>query len=265
MTIGEILAGVRREQGKSIEDVEKATKIRGRYIELIESNQFQLLPGDTYARAFIKSYANFLEVDSKPFLKQYGLQWGQTDSRPSGAASQKPKFLPPKMEKRGPRSRGRVRRYFVGLAAGLLVVTGAIWVLGIRVGPPTGEKGVTTEADSDTVSDDLSRPVTSRPEETTSAPSTTLLPTVLKIKISALERSWVLVETDGEQVFQGVMEKDEARDWQADKEVFIWAGRGELIEVERNGTPIGRLTAEAGIAKRTFTLGEDGEVSSSGE
>jgi cytoskeletal protein RodZ len=55
--IGHILQTARKEKGWTVSDVSKHTRIRTKYLELIELNEFDSLPGIAYTRGFIKSYA----------------------------------------------------------------------------------------------------------------------------------------------------------------------------------------------------------------
>lgn len=69
--IGEQLRKAREAKGLSISDIEKATKIQSRYLEAIENNDFDKLPGDFYVRAFIRQYAQIVGLDGKELLSQY--------------------------------------------------------------------------------------------------------------------------------------------------------------------------------------------------
>lgn len=69
--IGEQLRKAREAKGLSISDIEKATKIQSRYLEAIENNDFDKLPGDFYVRAFIRQYAQIVGLDGKELLNQY--------------------------------------------------------------------------------------------------------------------------------------------------------------------------------------------------
>lgn len=55
--VGNRLREARGRRKLSLREVEEATKIRGRYLQAIEDEDWGQLPGDTYARAFIRTYA----------------------------------------------------------------------------------------------------------------------------------------------------------------------------------------------------------------
>ena len=63
-------ASIREKKGITLEDIEKQTKLQGDYITAIESGNFNVLPKD-YVRLFLKTYANFLDLDSQKILKLY--------------------------------------------------------------------------------------------------------------------------------------------------------------------------------------------------
>ena len=69
--IGDKLKSAREAKGLSIADIEKATKIQSRYLEAIEKNEFDKLPGDFYVRAFICQYAQVVGLDGKELLSDY--------------------------------------------------------------------------------------------------------------------------------------------------------------------------------------------------
>lgn len=69
--LGTYLQQQRLDKNLSIKDIEDKTKIRKRYIEAIEQGEYSILPGSFYTRAFIKSYAEALGVDTKKLFAQY--------------------------------------------------------------------------------------------------------------------------------------------------------------------------------------------------
>jgi cytoskeleton protein RodZ len=61
--IGPTLREARIRRKIDLADVEQRIKIRVRYLRALENEEWDVLPGDTYARSFIRTYANFLSLD----------------------------------------------------------------------------------------------------------------------------------------------------------------------------------------------------------
>jgi len=61
--IGELLRELRLKKELSIDDIQEITKIRSRYIQAIEEGNLDKLPGQFYEKAFIKAYAEVVELD----------------------------------------------------------------------------------------------------------------------------------------------------------------------------------------------------------
>lgn len=73
-TVGEILAKARLRKKLTLEQVEKATRIRSKFLEAIEKDQFEKLPPGTFAKGFIKNYATFLGISADDAMAFYRRQ-----------------------------------------------------------------------------------------------------------------------------------------------------------------------------------------------
>src|SRR5699024_10715050 len=71
MQIGERLKEAREEKGLSLEDIQQKTKIQNRYLQAIEEDNLDDLPGKFYARAFIKEYALAVGLDPTVLLEGF--------------------------------------------------------------------------------------------------------------------------------------------------------------------------------------------------
>lgn len=69
--LGEVLQKARETKGLSLDDIQDSTKIQRRYLEAIEKGDFDALPGQFYARAFIKRYAEALGMNPEEILSLY--------------------------------------------------------------------------------------------------------------------------------------------------------------------------------------------------
>lgn len=74
VTVGEILHSARERKKLTVDQVEKSTKIRAKFIIALEQNQFDKLPGPTFARGFVKNYAAFLGLPTEEILAFYRRQ-----------------------------------------------------------------------------------------------------------------------------------------------------------------------------------------------
>lgn len=73
MAAGKTLKETREEKGITIEEASKATKIRKKYILALENDDFSKIPGKVYEKAFLKTYASYLEIDQDKILDEYQL------------------------------------------------------------------------------------------------------------------------------------------------------------------------------------------------
>lgn len=71
MTLGKKLRDARIEKGYTLNTLQQITKIQKKYLQAIEDEQFDAIPGDFYARAFIKQYADVVDLDSDELLAEY--------------------------------------------------------------------------------------------------------------------------------------------------------------------------------------------------
>src|SRR3954468_6598478 len=62
--IGERLREARMRQKIDIAEVETATKIRAKYLRALENDEFGLLPGSTFVKTFLRTYAEYLGLDA---------------------------------------------------------------------------------------------------------------------------------------------------------------------------------------------------------
>ena len=68
--LGRFLEQKRKEKGLSLEEVERATKIRKRYLDGLEREDYAVLPAGVYAQGFLKTYANFRGLDGEDLSRQ---------------------------------------------------------------------------------------------------------------------------------------------------------------------------------------------------
>ena len=114
--IGETLREARMRRRIDVAEVEAATKIRAKYLRALESEEWELLPGPTFVKTFLRTYADYLELDSRLLVEEYK----QRFERPAGM-----ELTPLNL-----RSQRRRRRVTPVLGPGLVVILGIAALLG---------------------------------------------------------------------------------------------------------------------------------------
>jgi len=85
---GEHLKREREMRGVSLEEVSAATRINTRYLEAIENEKWDELPGGAFNRGFIRAIARFLGLDEDGLVAEYALETkGALDIRPAAERS----------------------------------------------------------------------------------------------------------------------------------------------------------------------------------
>ena len=103
--IGNTLREARLRRGLDILDCEAETKIRAKYLRAMEEEQFDLMPSPPTVRGFLKSYAEFLDLDGQLVLDEYESRFGDYEAR-----YEPPDRTPPRRRRRGTRGQQPPRR-----------------------------------------------------------------------------------------------------------------------------------------------------------
>ena len=80
-TLGQQLKAAREAKGVSESDAGLATKTLTKIIIAMEADDFSVMPAPTYAKGFIRLYAEYLELDPVPLVEEY-TQKNTTTPRP---------------------------------------------------------------------------------------------------------------------------------------------------------------------------------------
>jgi cytoskeleton protein RodZ len=128
-TIGETLRDARMRRHLDIADVESRTKIRAKYLRALENEEFGMLPGPTFVKTFLRTYAEMLGLDPHPLVEEYRATYERRDEvdvlqtlGPQAAARDR--------RRRGPR---------LGTGSALLLILAAVVAALVAVGLLTGD------------------------------------------------------------------------------------------------------------------------------
>jgi hypothetical protein len=80
-SVGQVLQDARTRRGLDLNEAERVTKIRLKFLRAIEEDRWAALPERVYARSFLSTYARYLDVDDEPLLEEYE-RTGEVPDRP---------------------------------------------------------------------------------------------------------------------------------------------------------------------------------------
>jgi hypothetical protein len=69
--IGSSLRAARKQRQLQLPEIERATRIRAKYLVALEEERFDVLPGTAYAKGFLRTYADFLGLDGARFVDEF--------------------------------------------------------------------------------------------------------------------------------------------------------------------------------------------------
>src|SRR5436305_12927677 len=95
--VGGSLREARLKRGLSPADVQKAIRIRDRYLQALEEERWELLPGDAYVKGFLRTYADYLGLDGNLYVEEYNSRFARPDE---------PQLVPVRFARTGTRFSG---------------------------------------------------------------------------------------------------------------------------------------------------------------
>jgi hypothetical protein len=80
--IGSSLKEARVRQGLDFAQLETATKIRGKYLQALEAEEFDSLPAETYIKGFLRTYADQLGLDGQLYVDEFNSRFVAAEEQP---------------------------------------------------------------------------------------------------------------------------------------------------------------------------------------
>jgi cytoskeleton protein RodZ len=129
--IGETLREARMRRRIDMTEVETATKIRGKYLRALENEEWDLLPGPTFVKSFLRTYAEYLGLDARLLVEEYR----QRFERPA-TQDLTPFTSGRNLGRTGRRRRARLTSMqpVIVMVVGVVALLAAFWALG-TLGP----------------------------------------------------------------------------------------------------------------------------------
>ena len=243
-SFGENLRRERELRGVDLRDIAEATNISLRFLQALEQDRSDVLPGGIFPKAFVRQYATYLGLDADRLVTEY--EYSHGGAAGGGALS------PPR-----PGS-GRTAAVLFGLILVAAVALYASARAGLFARHPAEEKPVA--AASPEVSMPADRVYPPPPPSTVAAAPGAPVTGPLALTLTARQDCWVEVHVDGTTALSRLLTQGETQRLVAQSQLVLSVGNAGGIEFainDRPGIPLGR----DGEVKRNIVIDKESVAS----
>lgn len=261
-TIGEHLKRVRKTCGYSLDDVARVTKINPRYLNAIENDEFEKIPGETFRQGFLRSYARFLGINEKEIVGK--LKESKRSEIPTGKLHTPAEEI--KDEKKTisvtPLRLKIILPFGVGFVALLVIVllfTGGRETTSIQSSKAAEE--VSTAHEIPEVKEMSAEPADTQPVQAAQLVQT-MQPAEapLSLRLKAKELTWFQIEIDGKGIREALLRPGEEVLYSGERKIGMTIGNAGGVDAVINGKtqePFGKsgevvrgiMITKAGVTK----------------
>lgn len=295
--LGQRLREAREAKDLTLDDVEHAIRIRGRFLEALERGDYSIMTS-VQAQGFLRNYARFLGLDFELLLSELDVEksrsrWKRRNQQPAlsseppatAARSSAVRRLVTPVEQPRPaqtqRQRTRKSRSLAGNIS-IVLIAGAV-VVGVVFGgtllfnqltdSPDENQPLAETIPSQTPSEGVETPanetVSPSPDDTVATPAETpvggytppaLTGTSVIVSIQVLQRTWLRVTVDGEVTREGLARPGEVWQFEGTQSVGVRANNAAALDLTVNNQPQGTLGARGQLFDYTYSLPGGGAV-----
>lgn len=293
ISLGEKLRTEREKKGLSLSDVAVQTRISSRFLSAMEADDPSSMPGSFFYKSFVQQYARFLGLELTEYQSALDTVFSTEDSSlvPVAQAGRSGPELGSIAPEGMHRSYRRIW-ISGGLLVAVVIGCSGLYMLWERIdrsrtaggsappstsapnlapSPPVTAQSIppVTAPASNPPAAAASEPPTTVPQSEPSAkppePAPTPAPAKLEpapartadasgdLSISANDKAWISVQSNGKTIFIGVLEAGESKTLQAGGETKMRVGNAGAVQVTWHGKPVGPLGPKGQIRVVTMT------------
>ena len=221
--IGEILKATRKKNNIKIENILKETRMQSSVVRALEEGNAYELLNKIYTVLSLKKYATFLGLDAEELAREYKKFYGEKEKQVFEIPSDVKKVNGDVKEK---------IRIIVSIVLVLLAIFVFFTIVSkiknfVKSRPRSVQKKALIAPQK---AQDASAKVFPIPAESS-----------IKIDLSSTDDVWLNVKEGGKTVFTGTLKRGDKKEIKSQKELELWIGRAEVLNLSINGKPIGPI------------------------
>ncbi|HTQ97259.1 MAG TPA: RodZ domain-containing protein [Candidatus Acidoferrum sp.] len=245
---GERLKRERELREVPLEEITFATRIGTRFLEALENEDWDKLPGGVFNRGFVRSIARYLGLDEEAFLAEYDL------AHNAHAQLVEQKHAAQKLENRIPQTPLWIP---ITMVFGVLVLLGGLVFGGVYAWRKYAKHPASVITQTPFPAPSASVPATPPSSGTSSPTDNTVSQTApviapLDLSVSTSSATHVTIQADGATIFDGDLRPNENRHFSANTEFVVIAADSSAVLLELNGEAMPPLGSPG--ASGTMTL-----------
>jgi cytoskeletal protein RodZ len=225
-SFGETLRRERELRGISLREIADATKISVRFLQALEQDRLDVLPGGVFRRSFVKQYARHLGLDAERLVAEFVFAHDQNE------------------DEKPPSRRAREGAHPATIAIVAMFAAAAILSL-LKASPDRASRSAPPAA----------APIAAaRPERQQATPAAAKPePQTLTLTLSAQQTCWVEAIVDGQPVLNRVLQEGQSETLEAQGEIVLSLGNAGGITFTVNDLP-GISLGKSGEIRRNIVI-----------
>ena len=218
-SVGDALRIGRLRRGLKLEEVAAETKVSRHFLEAMENDQFDRLPGNFFALSFLRQYAHTLRLDEDELIRSFQQEFAMAPEPLPAPPPRRPMFWPPQV--------------LIWLTVGMLGVAGLYrsW----HTGQGTASRAI---ENLNSKSGAVRAPFPAVANDPGVAPGR---PRVMRVAFSAIEPVWMSVSSDGAQTYSGMLEGQQSKEFDASRIMRVLVGNAGGLSISLNGKPVPQI------------------------
>ncbi|HEX2488924.1 MAG TPA: RodZ domain-containing protein [Blastocatellia bacterium] len=235
--MGQQLKQSREEKGISLQEIAESTHISIRFLQAIENDAYDVLPGGVFNRAFVRKFARKVGFDEEQAVNLYQEQWQEQGGEPERGYQlgiDDPEF-------RQSSGNGVLLTFVALIVLGSLAYaayqyfTPAVSDAGggamAGLNTPTPAPSVVTPTPGATAS-----PASSPSGSPTPSPSPGSPAGAMRVQLTApIEEVWLKIKSDSKEAEQMLLPRGESREFDVSEEIILSIGRVQSLKIAIDG------------------------------
>jgi cytoskeletal protein RodZ len=253
LSIGQKIKEARESLGLTIDDIKVKTKIRSRYLNALEEDNYDVIPGEAYVKVFIKSYARYVGLDGDELANEYQEIIDQEKKSEE-------EILNEKQQKKSSLFQNKLFKIVIIIVFIVLII---FTIYNLFINDKTEESKI-EELKKDTreistsinkesnqnvlaelnINNDNTTTTTNNNNNNNELNENKIYDKTRNkegkiIEVLSGERTWIKIIIDGKEIFQGFMNSGDVKELNVSKEVVFKIGNASAIKVKIDDNILG--------------------------